>query len=125
MKLDSQLQGALIGYPAVIVCLGVDAQLTVRQLHPGVPPVVTWSAQWMVGIPLACPYFGSTLGDGLHGASAHMSLLGVLGPCHILGHQSKQWTLSTAVGLLSRQLDQYDVTLWHSIFVLSGNIVYQ
>ena len=54
-----------------------------------------------------------------------MSLLGVLGPGHILGYQSKQRTLCTAVGLLCRQLDEYDVTLRHSIFVLSGNLVYQ
>lgn len=43
MKLNPQLQCALIGNATVIIHLGVDSQLAVRELHPGVPPVVTWA----------------------------------------------------------------------------------
>jgi hypothetical protein len=75
MKPNLQLQSTLIRYPTIIECLGADAQLPTRQLHPRVPPAIAWSPQWVVAIPLTRAHLATPLGYRLHRAAAHMSLL--------------------------------------------------
>ena len=85
------------------------------------PAVVAGSAQRVIAVALTGPYLRASLRDGLHRATTDVRLLRVLRSADVLRHQSEQRTLSAAVGLLRRQLNLYDISLRHFIFLLSGN----
>ena len=84
------------------------------------PTAVARSVPGVVGVTLTGSYLCASLSEGVHSATTDVSLFRVLRSCHILRHQSEQRTLGAAVGLLRWQLNLYDVSLRHFIFLLSG-----
>ena len=73
---------------------------------------IAWAVQLMVGILLRGPDPGSDACHGLHGSEADHCLLRAW-LTHGFGHDTKQRTLSTAVGLHGRELDLYEVAFGH------------
>ena len=120
MKFDFELEGVLIGYPAIVERLGADAELSPWQLHPAVPTVVAWSSQWVVAVAVAGSHPCASLRPRFECPATDVGLFGVLRSGNVLGHDAEQRTLRATVGLLCRQLNQNDVSFWHFIFVLSG-----
>ena len=120
MKFDLKLLPLLVGYAALNVTHVTDAELTPWQSHPRCPSVVTGSAQWVVGVTVARPHLNASPCESLHRSQAHMRLLASV-LAQMFWHKSDERTRSTAVRLLRRQLNLYDISLRHFYFRLSGN----
>ena len=113
MKFDLKLLPLLIRDAALDVRHVRDAQLQPRQRHPRLPSVVARTAQRMVRVAARCPHLNAPPRQSLHRPQTHMRLLAAV-LAQVLRHQPNQRTRRTAVRLLRRQLDLYDISLRHS-----------
>ena len=120
MKFDLKLLSLFVGDAALNVTHIRDAEFAPWQSHPRRPSVVTRSAQWVVGVAVACSHLYASPCESLHRSEADVRFFASVLP-HMFRHQSDQRTRCTAIRLLGWQLDLYDVSLRHFIFRLSGN----
>jgi hypothetical protein len=119
MKFDLKLLSLFVGDAALDVTHIRDAQLTPWQSHPRRPTVVTWSAQWVVGVAVARSHLNASPCQSLHCSETHMGFFASV-LAQMFRHQSDQRTRRAAVRLLRRQLNLYDISLRHFYFRLSG-----
>ena len=121
MKFDLKLLPLLIRDAALDVTDVRDAQLQPRQRHPRLPSVVARSAQRVVRVASRSPHLNAPPRQSLHRPQTYMRLLATV-LAQVLRHQPNQRTRRTAVRLLRRQLDLYDISLRHFYSCLSGNL---
>ena len=112
MKFDLKLLPLLVGDAALDVADVRDAQLQPRQRHPRLPTVVARTAQRVVRVAARSPHLNAPPRQSLHRPQTHMRLLAPV-LAQVLRHQPHKRTRRTAVRLLRRQLDLYDISLRH------------
>jgi hypothetical protein len=121
MKFDLKLLSLFVGDAALDVTHVADSDLAPRQCHPRCPSVVAWAVPRMVRVAVAGSHLNTSPRKSLHRSEANMRFLASVLP-QMLWHQPDQRTRCTAVRLLWRQLNLYDISLRHFYFCLSGNL---